>query len=329
MKRRVYILLFLLITFFSISQSSFASSSVTGSTSGIDKTENIEIGGIKQYISIKGDDSTKPILLFLHGGPGGSVIDQANSFTRELQKYFMVVQWDQRETNRTLRLNTSPIPVSLNVIQNDAHELIEYLLRQFDQKKLYLAGYSWGAMLGFHIADKYPELLYAYVAISPVVNQSESEKMTLSMLKQQAEENGNEIEKQELSSVKIPFENGRQLYYSRKWIYASDGKPVPNSDTADMVRYFERWSQTWLPVWNEALKEDCIKDIPAINCPVYFFVGRKDHQTHFAVTEKYYQSLTATKKKLYWFEKSAHTIINSEPALFQDIIIKDILPETF
>ncbi|MDB5209833.1 MAG: alpha/beta hydrolase fold protein [Sediminibacterium sp.] len=329
MKRSVHIFFFLVISFLSMSQISFARSLRASPPTGIDKIENIEIGGIKQYITIKGDDNTKPILLFLHGGPGGSVIDQSGRFTRELQKNFIVVQWDQRETNKTLQLNASPVPLTIQLIQNDTHELIEYLLKQFDQKKLYLAGYSWGTVLGFYIADKYPDLLYAYIAISPVVNQYESEQMTLAMLKQQAEETGNETEKQELAQVKIPFENSKQLYYARKWLFAFDGNPIRNADTSSMILYFQRWAHTWLPVWNESLKQNRVKEISALNCPIYFFVGRKDHQTNFTIAEQYYNSLMAAKKKLYWFEKSAHTIINTEPALLQDIIIKQILPETF
>lgn len=318
MKRSTPIFLLLLFPLFSLSNST-----------PIDKSESPLINGIKQYISIKGDDITKPILLFLHGGPGGSVMNEATLFTRELQKHFIVVQWDQRETNRTLQLNPSPVPLSIGLIQNDTKELIDYLLKQFDQKKLYLAGYSWGTVLGFYIADKYPELLYAYVAISPVIYQLESEQLTLALLKQRAEENKNETELTELATVKIPFENSKQLFYSRKWLFAFDGNPMRNQDTTGMIRYFERWSQTWLPVWNESLKQNRFKETPALNCPVYFFVGRKDHQTHFSIAEKYYNDLTASKKKLYWFDKSAHTIINTEPALLQEIIIKEILPATF
>jgi pimeloyl-ACP methyl ester carboxylesterase len=161
------------------------------------------------------------------------------------------------------------------LIQNDTHELIGYLLKQFDQKKLYIAGYSWGTVLGFYIADKYPELLYAYIPISPVIHQQESEQMTLDMLKQQATENKNETELSELALVKIPFENSKQLYYSRKWLFAFDGNPMRNQDTTGMIRYFERWSQTWLPVWNESLKQNCFKEIPEKRSPDTFQHCRK------------------------------------------------------
>jgi pimeloyl-ACP methyl ester carboxylesterase len=320
MKKSIAILLFL--TFFFVTPG-------INATTPIDKSDTPVINGIKQYITIKGDDITKPILLFLHGGPGGSVMNEAVWFTRELQKHFIVVQWDQRETDRTLRLNPSPVPLTIPLMQNDTKELIDHLLKEFEQKKLYLAGYSWGTVPGFYIADKYPELLYAFIAISPVIHQLESEQITLAMLKQLADENKNEAGLAELALVRIPFENSKQLYYSRKWLFAFDGNPMRNQDTTGMIRYFERWSQTWLPIWNESLKQNKFKEIPTLNCPVYFFVGRKDYQTHFSIAEKYYNSLTASKKKLYWFEKSAHTIINSEPALLQERIIKEIFPETF
>src|SRR5271154_108319 len=73
----------------------------------IHSSEAIEIGGIKQWISIKGLNGTDPVLLFLHGGPGNSAMSYADGFTSELQKHFVVVQWDQRESGKTAKLNSS------------------------------------------------------------------------------------------------------------------------------------------------------------------------------------------------------------------------------
>jgi pimeloyl-ACP methyl ester carboxylesterase len=320
--------LLLLVVFIGVTQSLSAKTIHPAVITGINTTETIPIGGIKQYISLRGDDITKPILLFLHGGPGGSLMDLSNSISRQLREHFIVVQWDQRQTGRTLQQNSSPLPLTINQFQEDTREMIGYLLKKFEQKKIFLAGYSWGNVMGFHIAEKYPQLLHAYIAISPVINQLESERITLAMLKQKAEKEGNEKEIQELSLVKIPFENGKQLFYSRKWLFAFDGQPMRNSDTASLINYFTQWSATWLPVWNESLNRNLIKELPVINCPVYFFVGKKDYQTHFSIAEQYYLQLTAPRKTLFWFDKSAHRIPNTEPALLQEIIINKILPET-
>jgi len=304
----------------------FGSYTIQGQRS-IDTAYAIKIGGIEQWVRITGRDISHPLLLWLHGGPGSSAMQSSPKYTGKLQEQFLVVQWDQRETGKTNSLNKSDQPLTLTLFQNDTHDLIDSLLSQFRQKKLYLAGHSWGTALGFYIAGKFPELLYAYIAISPMVNQLESEQMTLTMLKEDAMKNGNKKAMNQLSTVRIPFENGEQLYYDRKWLYAYNGQKFL------AITFRERmvvvWASIWLDVFNEASKENLFMKIPEINCPVYFFAGRKDFQTHYEVTREYYEKLVASKKQLYWFEKSGHSIPDTEPDLMQDIIINRIYPETF
>ena len=304
----------------------FGSYTIQGQRS-IDTAYAIKIGGIEQWVRITGRDISHPLLLWLHGGPGSSAMQSSPKYTGKLQEQFLVVQWDQRETGKTNSLNKSDQPLTLTLFQNDTHDLIDSLLSQFQQKKLYLAGHSWGTALGFYIAGKFPELLYAYIAISPMVNQLESEQMTLTMLKEDAMKNGNKKAMNQLSTVRIPFENGEQLYYDRKWLYAYNGQKFL------AITFRERmvvvWASIWLDVFNEASKENLFMKIPEINCPVYFFAGRKDFQTHYEVTREYYEKLVASKKQLYWFEKSGHSIPDTEPDLMQDIIINRIYPETF
>lgn len=286
----------------------------------------LHIGGIKQYITIKGQDNSKPLLLFLHGGPGGAVTEHADGFTDKLQKEFIVVQWDQRESGTTLALNHSPVPLNVKLFQNDTHDLIDSLLKQFHKKKIYLVGHSWGTSLGFYIADKYPQLLYAFIAISPVINQLESEQLSLDMLKAKAKQTNNTVETKELATVKIPFENPDQLYYHRKWLFAFSGQEI--GDTASLRDFITTWSATWFKVGMESFKVNLIRELPSIKCPVYFFVGRKDYQTNFTISERYLKKLKAPKKRLFWFENSGHGIPDTEPVLMQDIIIGKILPET-
>ena len=290
----------------------------------INTEEVISIGGIRQYITISGTDHSLPILLYLHGGPGGSVMHYAEKFTDELQKHFVVIHWDQRETGRTLQLNPSPIALSLSLIQSDTRELIEFLLKRFDRPKLYLAGHSWGTSLAFHIAENYPSFLYACVVIGPMINQVESERVALSLMKEKASRTGNRKEAHELALVHIPFEDGAQLYYHRKWLLDFSGSRKTLSKS-----YVENWSATWLKVFNEASTINLMETAPNLKCPVYFFAGRKDIQTNSAITEQYYNLLVAPKKALFWFENSAHGVPTTEPRRLQTLIIEKVLPETF
>src|SRR5687767_14404411 len=129
----------------------FLISEVTFAQKAIDTVSIIDIGGIRQYITIKGKDRLNPVLLFLHGGPGGSVLNYADRFTSKLQEKFVVVQWDQRETGRTLELNPSPVALTFDLFCRDTHQLITHLLGRFNHKKIYLVGHSWGTALGFQM----------------------------------------------------------------------------------------------------------------------------------------------------------------------------------
>lgn len=291
-------------------------------------TEFITIGGIKQCISIKSTDTSKPVLLFLHGGPGESVMTVSDTFTTKLQQEFVVVQWDQRGSGKTAEANQPAATFTLTTMCADTYEVTHYLLNRFHQKKLYLVGHSFGTVLGFYMADHYPQLLNAYIAISPNINPIESEQLNLQKIKSRAEQMHNEQALQELSTVKIPYENWEQMFYCYKWMWMFDGKLSKPQEVEELKTFAKQWCSKWLPVYNEVERKNFFKTLPSINCPVYFFAGRTDFQTNFAVTENYFNFLKAPKKKLFWFEKSGHNVPFSEPDLMQEIIIQQVLPET-
>ncbi len=295
---------------------------ISFSGSGINKinvSEAVMIGGIKQWINIKGLGDNNPVLLFLHGGPGSSAIGYSQKFTADLQKHFVVVQWDQRESGTTLRLNASPVPLTVALFEQDAVELINYLRSRFAQDKIYLMGHSWGGFLGMTIAARHPDLLAGYIAVSPMIYQLESERNSLALMKGKAQETQNQEEIVELAKVRIPFENGEQLFYHRKWLAIWMGqKPPPKA-------YVEAWSKTWLNLFNEASMVNFFVVAPEIRCPLYFFLGSKDYQTYFKITEDYFRKVKADKKELFWFTNSAHLVILTEPGKMQKIIIDQIL----
>jgi pimeloyl-ACP methyl ester carboxylesterase len=281
--------------------------------SKIDTTEAIRAGGIKQVVKIEGKGRSRPLFLFITGGPGSEGIYDENKFyLDELKKHFVVVAWDQRNCGKTLKLNPSPVKLTVKLYENDTHELVTALLKQFHKKKLFIMGWSWGTVLGFYMADKHPEQVYAYMAVSPAVNQWESERLSLNELKQKAVQQKNKRAIAELAKVKIPFENGLQNYYDRKWLSLLNGENI--GDTTEFKKYFTENSEM-TALFKEANYIDLTVSMPKVNCPVYFFVGRNDHQTNYLLSEKYYKQLAAPKKNLFWFNKSGHLIPVTEPAL--------------
>jgi len=291
----------------------------------IDTTEAIRAGGIKQVVKIEGKDRKKPLFLFITGGPGSEGIYPENkAYLDDLKQHFTVVAWDQRNCGQTLKLNASPLKLTVKLYENDTHELVTALLKQFHRQKMFIMGWSWGTVLGFYMADKHPEQVYAYMAVSPAVNQWESERISLNELKQKAVQQKNKRAISELAKVKIPFENGVQNYYDRKWLSLLNNESI--GDTVEFKKYFTENSEM-TALFKEANYINLTTSLPKVNCPVYFFVGRKDHQTNYAISEKYYQQLKAPKKGIFWFEKSGHLIPVTEPKPMQETVIKKILPQ--
>ena len=70
---------------------------------GINSREPVRIGGIDQWIEVRGQNVNNPVLLWTRDGPGIGFIPLAGSFQGMREKYFTVVQWDQEARARPTR----------------------------------------------------------------------------------------------------------------------------------------------------------------------------------------------------------------------------------
>ena len=135
----------------------------------------VQIGGIPQWITIKGEDRNNPVVLVLHGGPGDALSPYADSMYAGWDKSFTLVQWDQRGAGRTFTKNGPSIEPTMTVerMAQDGIEVAEFLTRHLNQKKIIILGGSWGSILGVYMAHARPDLFYAYVGSAQMVNWQE------------------------------------------------------------------------------------------------------------------------------------------------------------
>ena len=283
--------------------------------SQINKQEEVLIGGIRQWIEVKGSREDNPVLLFLHGGPGNSVMRTADKFTGELQKKFVVVQWDQRESGKTASLNHSDSEWTVALMVDDAVEMINYLRARFKQDKIFVMGHSWGGFLTLEVATGHPEIVKACIAVCPMIDQWESERRSLEWMKRHAQEIHQQEALDKLTTIKIPFENPEQLYYHRRWLAIYSGRTPPSRS------FVMAWGKVWFPLYSEAAGINLFLTSPEIKCPVYFFVGSNDRQTDSKITEEYFKVLKAEKKELFWFTNSGHNLNLTEPKKMQEMTI--------
>ena len=296
----------------------------TTSTLLIDTHEVVSLSDSKQYIRIKGSP-TNPVLLFLAGGPGDSVTGRMKQMFSKLSTAFLVVLWDIRSAGETAKLDNPPRVFSQELFEEDTRELVDYLLRQFKKDKLYLAGFSWGSVPGFYMAGNHPEKLHAFIAVNPMIDPMKSEAISLEALKEDARKAGNTEALSELAHVQLPFENAEQLYFSRKWLFTKEGNRFGQRKA--FRKYVFEWSDTWLDVFNQAVHTNLFKTLPALECPVYFIIGKKDYRIDYRIAQEYYEQVKAPNKDFFLFEDSGHLLPYRDPNRFQETIIDSILKQ--
>src|SRR5579864_8679733 len=108
------------------------------SAKGIDEAMYVHLGGIDQWVTIRGEDRQNPVLLFVHGGPGDVTNPWSFALFAAWERYFTVVQWDQRGAGRTLRKSGRAIAPTITVerMVQDGLELSEYLRKHLGKEKI-------------------------------------------------------------------------------------------------------------------------------------------------------------------------------------------------
>jgi pimeloyl-ACP methyl ester carboxylesterase len=136
----------------------------------IDEIGYISLGGIEQWVAIQGEDRANPLILYLHGGPGEAQSPFLDMFKPWLAD-FTVVNWDQRGAGKTYERHGDATPdVTLDREVEDAIALAEYVLGKLGKTKLVLVGQSAGAALGLKVAQRRPDLYYAFVGTGQMVS---------------------------------------------------------------------------------------------------------------------------------------------------------------
>jgi len=140
---------------------------------GIERLEKVRIGGIDQWVSIRGNDARNPVLLMLHGGPGWVAMPTSWYFQRGWEEYFTVVQWDQRGAGKTFASN-NPAQLAPTMTRErmvaDSLEMVAWLRHEFGKQKIFVLGHSWGSYLGLEVAKQRPQWLHAYIGMGQISN---------------------------------------------------------------------------------------------------------------------------------------------------------------
>ncbi len=307
-------------------------SSGAAMSNSIAELRKVSINGRREWISIRGQDRTKPILLFLAGGPGGTQMGAVRVELAELEKHFVVVNWDQPGSGKSFRAGKQITP---DIYVEDGCELARYLCDNFCQEKIYLVGESWGSALGVFMVAEAPELFHGLIGTGQMVSFLDTEIIDYELALADAREQG------EYKLVRKLEKNGYPPYYGKDITFKSmaylqylnaqmaanpEIKNTGNNILRDLlaseyglldkVNYVRGFLRTFTTVYPQLYEVDLRRDYTELSVPIYFFLGLHDINAPLVLAEDYFSLLKAPIKEIVWFEHSGHSTWANEPDLF-------------
>ena len=303
------------------------------------------IGGIEQGMFIKGKDTTKPVLLYLHGGMPEYFLTQ--KYPTGLENYFTVVWWEQRCSGLSYNVNIPPQTMTLEQMISDTKEVTNYLRKRFKQEKIYLMAHSGGTFIGIQVAAQSPELYYAYIGVAQMSYQLKSEKLAYQFMLNQFKEKGNRKMVSKLEAAPVNMVNGTPAAYLALRDNAMHSLGIGTTHDMNSVitgillpsltcreytltEKINMWrgkSKSGVSLlWDKMLTTDLNQQIQKLDIPVYFFEGVYDYTVSTTLAKDFFEKIKAPMKGFYIFKHSAHSPVFEEPEKINQILQSDILP---
>lgn len=299
------------------------------SEKGIQKTEYITIGAIEQYIQIRGQDISNPLIIVLHGGPGNNMAYYSYLWQADLEKDYTIVHWDQRGCGNTYYRNKKAERPCVDLLLSDLDELVDYACAKFDKEKVIIMGHSWGTFLGGVYAARHPQKVSAYVGIGQFSDVWQSEQCAAEEAIRLANaagktEDGKKMKEQfqlVRASSKInmkEFIKLRQL--TGKYLTQGENTPFsvrvfsPYVTLNDLKWFFmplfsfDKFIDIQHKIYDTLYSEGRLSGYAysRFEVPVVIISGDCDWITPFMMAQHYFDNISAPKKEFVLIEKGGH-----------------------
>lgn len=310
---------------------------------GIVEMQKVTLGGVDQWILVRGQSHDNPVLLFLHGGPGGAIMPWVDLFqTSELEEHFTIVHWDQRGSGKSFSPELTVDDVRPEKFVSDTLELTTYLQKWFGKEKIFLTGQSWGSALGFMVIAEDSSSYHAFIPTSERVHWHRSLKMGYEWAVEQAKANSHDDILKRLQAIE-PFDaldetdlavQKEVLDYYRGGDYHTEGlgpKYLDYALSGQSPYYSDEDIQKYMPGLELSSRGvevpeivgnyDLFKSHPSVDIPVHFIVGADDHNTPADLAREYYEFVQAPQKSFTAIDEAAHMVMFDQPDFWAEAII--------
>ena len=297
------------------------------------------IGGVDQWVMIRGRSRANPPLILLYGGPGMPETGFFRCFNAALEDVFTVVYWEQRGSGRSFASSPPRSSMTVERFVADLDELVEVVRERVGSEKVAILGHSWGSLLGVLYSQRFPEKIAAYVGVAQIGDWPTAEAASYAYALSEAQRRRDRRALKKLRAIGPPPYNWRSLMAERTLVQRLDGQlnarmlwtmtqmlratEVSIIDLPDLIRGFRF---TLDAMWPETSVLNVVDLVPVLQMPVFLFLARKDHFVPAETSVAYYDALTAPSKRVVWFEDSGHELFADEPAKFNASMVELVRP---
>jgi pimeloyl-ACP methyl ester carboxylesterase len=288
---------------------------------GIDEAKLVDIGGLPQWIQIRGEDTGNPVLLFVHGGPALSMIPFTFRSMRPWERHFTIVHWDQRGAGRTYFRNGGADSTSTGMSQivDDGVHVAEYVRGRLGKDKVILMGESWGSAVALEMARAHPELFYAFVGTGQCVDQPRADALTYRRLLQRLRTAHDEAGVRTLLAAgpppyaqpasgtlvqqllaRYPLSSENDDAWGRDLLFA------PGYSLGETFRLLAGATQHRTILVKDSERYTASAQGTVFSLPMFFFQGTDDATTPLQLVQEYYGQITAPRKELVPFPGGGH-----------------------
>lgn len=320
---------------------------------GIDCMETVEIGGIKQVVYFRGKNINNPVILFVHGGPGNSMLPFLHLFQYEWENDFTIVHWDQRNVGKTYFANDAQsVLKTMNAkrILEDVHEVTKYVKQQLQKEKIILMGHSWGSVLGTMAVQTFPDDYSAYIGIGQTINMKDNERIGYEKVLEMAKATGKQKEVEALRAIApYPPLNYDSDYVSAMMTvktYQSKYGLSVNMNLRNIISLLATPYYSFNELKNSTMfkplnmfhdQGDVIRflleDADIRNygtdyqIPVYYISGGNDYTSPYPLAKEFFDEIVAPDKHFFSIPGVAHMPFIENKTEFTHILLNEIKPK--
>jgi pimeloyl-ACP methyl ester carboxylesterase len=222
----------------------------------------------------------------------------------------------------------------------DIQELIEIIKGKLNVQKIYLAGYSWGSIVGLKMVEENPADFHAYIGIAQLINKKRGMEISRDWLRENDSINNDNEAIAILDSLENDLITDDQEAHTKLYqLVYKYGGAVHNMEAGKELEkaqnYYDDYKDyDWYGAYlysSQFLMDDIFstdfRSLKKLSIPVYLILGRHDWNVPSVLAHEWYKNLDAPEKKVFWMENTGHGTLDEDPDHFIRIMNEMILTE--